>query len=45
MRKKQVATVEEVGARLKEWRQSRQKGERSPMSCGQPRSRWRAEMA
>jgi hypothetical protein len=30
MRKKQVATVEEVGTRLTEWRQSRQKGAAIP---------------
>ena len=30
MRKKQVATVEEVGTRLTEWRQSRQKGAAVP---------------
>jgi hypothetical protein len=30
MRKKQVATVEEVGTRLMEWRQSRQKGAAIP---------------
>ena len=30
MRKKQVATVEEAGTRLTEWRQSRQKGAAIP---------------
>ena len=45
MQKKQLATVEEVGARLDGVEaEPTRRAWPSPISYGQPRSRWRAKM-